>query len=104
MWTVDEAWRDDVRALMKRKGISQADIARAAGVKPSAITNLFKPETKQSRIVPAVHRVLGLPPPNTTAVSERDEVRQRLDKIWRELTPAQRELLLELGASMKRSR
>lgn len=104
MWAVDDAWRDDIRALMKRKGISQADLARAASVMPSAITLIFKPETMQSRLVPAIHKVLGLPPPTTTVVLERDEARVRLEKIWRELTPEQRELLLSLGAQMHRGR
>lgn len=104
MWTVDESWKRDVRALMERKGISQADLARAAGVMPSAITLLFKAETIQSRLVPAIHKALGLPAPTITAVSERDEARARLDKIWRELTTEQRELLLSLGAQMQRGR
>ena len=102
MWTVDKEWKDDVRALMKRKGISQADLARTLKVSPGSLTLLFKPDTKQSRLVPAIHRALGLTTPVTTRVDERDELRQRLKRIWRDLTPEQREILLTVGAQMKR--
>ena len=66
MWTVDKAWKDDVRALMKRNEISQADLARTLGVSPASLTFLFKPDTKQSRLVPAIHKALGLPTPAIT--------------------------------------
>jgi hypothetical protein len=106
MWTVDKAWdkawKDDVRAWMKRQSISQADLARTLKVSPGSLTLLFKPDTKQSRLVPAIHRALGLTTPTTTRVDERDELRQRLEVIWRDLTQEQREILLSVGAQMRR--
>ncbi len=102
MWTVDKAWKDDIRAVMKRQGISQADLARTLKVSPGSLTLLFKPETKQSRLVPAIHRALGLSTPTTTRVDESDELRRRFDDVWRDLTPAQRELLLSVAAEMMR--
>lgn len=44
--------------------ISRADLARRLKVSKSAITTLFSPETKQSRLVPAVHRILKSPLPS----------------------------------------
>jgi len=102
MWTVDKAWKDDVRALMKRRGISQAELARTLKVSPGSLTLLFKPETKQSRLVPAIHRALGLTTPTTTRVDEHDQLWQRLEAIWRDLTPEQREILVSVGAQMIR--
>jgi transcriptional regulator with XRE-family HTH domain len=102
MWTVDKAWKDDIRAVMERQGISQADLARTLKVSPGSLTLLFKPETKQSRLVPAIHRALGLSTPTTTRVDERDELRRRFDDLWRDLTPVQRELLLSVAAQMIR--
>lgn len=102
MWTVDKAWKDDVRALMKRRGISQADLARTLAVSPGSLTFLFKPETRQSRLVPAIHKAFGLPTPTITRVDEGDELLGRFEKIWRDLTPEQRELLLAVGAQMRR--
>lgn len=87
---------------MVEQGISQADLARKIGCRPSALTALFKPETQQSRLVPKIHRVLGWPPPQKASAGKRDEARQRLERIWQELTPEQRELLLGIGAQMKR--
>lgn len=87
---------------MEKHGVTQADLARQLNVSPGSLTGLFKAETKQSRLVPAIHRALGLAPPPPTRVIERDEARQRLDRIWRELTPEQREILLSVGAQMKR--
>jgi hypothetical protein len=102
MWAVDKAWKDDIRAVMKRLGISQADLARTLKVSPGSLTLLFKPDTRQSRLVPAIHRALGLSTPTTTRVDERDELRRRLDDVWRDLTPAQREILLSVAAEMVR--
>jgi transcriptional regulator with XRE-family HTH domain len=87
---------------MLRRGISQADLARTLGVSPGSLTLLFKPETKQSRLVPAIHKALGLTTPTTTRVDERDDLRQRLERIWRDLTPEQREILVSVAAQMKR--
>lgn len=102
MWTVDKAWKDDIRAVMERQGVSQADLARTLKVSPGSLTLLFKPETKQSRLVPAIHRALDLALPTTTRVDERDELRHRLDDIWRDLTPAQREILVSVAGQMIR--
>lgn len=102
MWTVDKAWKDDIRAVMKRQGMSQADLARTLKVSPGSLTLLFKPETKQSRLVPAIHRALGLSTPTTTRVDERDELRRQFDDVWRDLTPVQREILLSVAAQMIR--
>lgn len=107
MFPVDKAWQDDIRALLKRRGISQAELARRIGASPGSITLLFKPDTDQSRLVPAIHRCLELtPPPDNTAVAERSEQteqRREWDKILRELTKEQRELLLGIGRQMRRS-
>jgi AAA15 family ATPase/GTPase len=50
-----------------------------------SLTFLFKPETKQSRLVPAIHKALGLPTPTTTRVDEGDELHERLERIWPDL-------------------
>lgn len=99
---VDKDWKRDIRARMERQGISQADLARSVGCKSSALTVLFGPETKQSRLVPAIHRALGLSAPVSTSALERDEARSRLERVWHELTPSQREILLSVAEEMRR--
>lgn len=103
---IDKTWKDETQLRMKKQGILPADLARKIACKPSAISYLFGPICQQSRLVPKVHHVLGLPPPPAAQAREpdveRDEARRRLDRIWKELTPEQRELLLGIGAQMKR--
>lgn len=89
---------------MERRGISQAELARQIGAAPASVTLLFKTETVQSGFVPAIHRALGLQEPVSTLISERDDARRRLDRIWRELGEAERELLLDIATRFRRPR
>jgi hypothetical protein len=103
LWTVDDSWKRDVTARMKEKGISRADLAReirALGVSctPSAITILFRKETKQSRLVPYVHKVLGMVETTAPVMAiTKDDAFRRLQRVWRDLTEAQREHLVATG-------
>lgn len=96
-WTVDETWKDDVRAALRSKGISRADLARQIGVSPSAITVLFRPETKQTRLKPAIHRVLGFVEPESAPAIQRDELWSRLKSVWSQLSDTEREHLIATG-------
>lgn len=98
LWTVDDDWKRDVLAAMVSKGISRADLARRIGVAPAAMTVLFRPTTKQSRLVPAIHRELGMVE-TTSAVSaiERDDAFKRLQRIWKALSEKEREHLISTG-------
>lgn len=102
-FTVDAVWKSDIRALMEKRGISQAELARRIGASPGSIVLLFKNTTVQSRLVPAIHKALGLDAPTTTTISDRDDARRRLDRIWRDLTNEERELLIAVGARLHRA-
>jgi hypothetical protein len=91
MWPVDETWKASVRADMQRAGISQAEMARKIGCKQSALTVLFRAETKQSRLVPLIHRELGRPAPSTVAA--HDEVLRRINRQWPSLSKEARALI-----------
>lgn len=101
-FAVDTVWQADIRALLEKRGISQAELARRIGASPGSIVLLFKPSTVQSRLVPAIHKVLGLDAPTTTTISERDDAKRRLDRIWRDLSTEERELLIAVGARLHR--
>lgn len=60
---IDSEWKDGIRKAIDRADISQAELARRIGASPGSIVLLFKEETMQSRLVPAIHQVLGLDPP-----------------------------------------
>lgn len=61
--TVDDGWRDDVRAELERRGWKQEDLAKQIPCSPATVTNLLKPESeggsKQSRYVRRIHQVFG---------------------------------------------
>lgn len=103
MWPVDESWKSDIQARMTETGISRADLSRLVqeqGVTctPSAITILFRKETKQSRLVPYIHKALELANTTTPTVAiTKDDAFRRLQKIWRDLTSEQREHLAATG-------
>jgi predicted transcriptional regulator len=99
-WTVDDSWKRDVKTAMKKAGISQADLAAKIGVTPSAITVLFRPETKQTRLKPAIHKVLGMLPPTSGAAITRDDAMNRLLRVWPTLSEEQRELVLATSEAL----
>ncbi len=55
---------------MARSGISQAELARRIGAVPGSIILMLQPAATQSRLVPAIHKALGLTPPSTTSATE----------------------------------
>lgn len=100
-YQVDAAWKAGIRNLMEKRKISQAELARRIGASPGSIVLLFKPETVQSGLVPAIHRVFQLDPPEGTIISERDDPKRRLDRIWNDLSDEKRQLLLQVAAGLR---
>jgi hypothetical protein len=101
-YQVDDAWKAAILALMEKAGINQAELARRIRCSPGALTLLFKPYTIQSGLVPRIHDVLGLePPPRSTVISELDDAKRRLDRIWAELSDKERQLLLSVASQFR---
>lgn len=90
-YPVDEAWKRGVQADMKRAGISSAEMARRIKCSPGALTVLWRPRTRVSRLVPAIHRELGRPAPTT--VTSHDEILRRINARWASLTEEQRAIV-----------
>jgi hypothetical protein len=67
-YPIDDAWRAEIRKIMKERGLSQAGLAALIGASPPAIVLLFKPDTAVSTLVPAIHDAFGLIPPGATQV------------------------------------
>ncbi len=61
----DQPWLDHVRAWVRANGRgSQAKLADAAGIEPGTLSQLLNgPPGRSSVAVPAINRVVGLPPP-----------------------------------------
>lgn len=90
-WPVDDEWKRETKSDMRKAGITPAELARRIGCTESALTVLFRPETKQSRLVPKIHRELGRPPPST--ITATDEILRRINSRWPSLTRDQRVLV-----------
>lgn len=101
-WPVDEAWKQGVRADMRKAGIGPSELARRIGCSPSALTVLWRPGTKESRLVPLIHRELGKPAPST--VTSQDEILRRINSRWSSLTKEQRALVDGLVEQLVSSR
>lgn len=103
MWLASPDWKRDVLAAMEAQGISRAELSRRVKVSDAAITILFKPTTRQSRLVPAVNRVLGLTAPKQNS-GEIDELRAELDTHWQEIDDEARSTLLHMARQLARNR
>lgn len=57
--TVDDSWKSDVRAEMKKRGWTQRDLAEKIPVSPASITNMFKPGPRQIRFKRRIEELCG---------------------------------------------
>jgi SpoVK/Ycf46/Vps4 family AAA+-type ATPase len=103
MWVASSTWKREVQEAMVEKGISRAALSRMVHVSDAAITILFKASTKQSRLVPAINRALGLTPP-TQSSGEHDEMLAELHAVWDDLDLDARKAILVMAGVARRSR
>lgn len=102
--SVDSAWKTQIKDLLEKKKISQAELARRIKASPGSIVLLFKPETVQSRLVPAIHHALGLDPPvDGATITQRDDAKRRLDRIWNDLDEEDRNALLAIAERVRKT-
>jgi ribosome-binding protein aMBF1 (putative translation factor) len=57
--TVEEWWKDDLRAAMKKLGWDQKDLAAKIPVSPASITNMFKPGARSIRFKDRIEVLVG---------------------------------------------
>lgn len=62
-YAIDAEWRARVEARLVEMSISRAELARRAKCSRASITELLDKDSKQSTLVPDVHRALEWPPP-----------------------------------------
>ncbi len=102
MWLATLEWKLQVTAAMKAAEVTRAELARRIGVSDAAITQLFRPTTKQSRLVPEINRVLGITPPTQSTGDTDGELAELID-IWRDLGPEERKVLWGTARVLRRS-
>jgi hypothetical protein len=66
---------------MKQLGMSQADLAAIVGCSQPAITALLRRGAKQSALVPAISKAVGLKKPADPSVDTIDPVRAELTEL-----------------------
>jgi len=101
-WPVDEAWKRGVQEDMRKAGISPAEMARRIPCTPGALSKLWLPQTRVSRLVPMIHRELGRPAPAMAITA--DEILRRINARWPSLSKEQRTLVDQLVDQLIASR
>ena len=89
---IDDKWKSGVIAEMETRGVSNADLARVLKVSRSVITEMFKPVTGQSTLVPGIHAFFGWPPPRIVIPSKDSD---ELAYLFANLSDAKAAALLE---------
>jgi predicted transcriptional regulator len=77
---------------------SQRDLAKAVGCSQPAIAWVFRPTSKQSALVPKIHKALGLTRPTPPATGAVDPLRAELDEM---LESASDDVLRHIVATVK---
>jgi transcriptional regulator with XRE-family HTH domain len=79
-------WQQTVREEMRAQNISQTDLAKTIGCSQAAIASLLRDGAKQSALVPAINKALGLKRPADPSVEVTDPERAELAAILDELS------------------
>lgn len=66
---------------MKQKGMTQQDLAKIVGCTQPAITALLRPGAKQSALVPAVSKAVGIRKPADPGIDSVDPERAELAEL-----------------------
>jgi transcriptional regulator with XRE-family HTH domain len=85
-YPITRQWQEAIRARMAELDWSQYDLAKAVGCSQPAIAWLMRPQTKQSALVPKIHKALGLTKPVPPATGSVDPARAELDDMLEQLT------------------
>lgn len=94
-YPVTEKWKDAVHERMRELGIRQADLARALDCTNSSLHALFQPNTKQSKLVPLIHKALKWPAPQP--INTSPDAMEILDLLGKMDDEFKRQLLEQAG-------
>lgn len=62
-YPVKPAWQEDVKARLRKLGMTEKDLATKIGCAQSTMHQMLNQPGKQSALVPAIHFALGWDPP-----------------------------------------
>lgn len=72
-YPIDNEWRQRVEAAIDSMRISHAEFARQAKISKASLSEALSSSSKQSTLVPAIHKALGWPPPRPLLLSQDAE-------------------------------
>lgn len=103
---VTDRWLEDVQRAMaaQQPPMTPAELSRRVGVSTAAMSDLLTGKRKQTRIMPAIHRVLGMVEPETDRGVTRDAAVRRFLRAWADLSEEDRESVLQLAERLARPR
>lgn len=93
-WPTPPQWKQRVLRRLEEIGMTKADLARAIKTTTANMSILLEGPTKSSELVPAIHRALRWPPPQTYWHDERDLLKAEIDAHWDNLTDDERKLII----------
>lgn len=98
---IDADWRRRVREAIAADYKSEAAFAKAAKISKSSLSEALNPESKQSTLVPAIHKQLGWEKPRPLLMSHDDE---EIMKILGRMDPRDKAALLERALTLEEQR
>lgn len=105
-WPITEEWRALARDALQREGLNQSVIAARLGISQSTVQRIFHGPSATSEHVPAIARMLGVPPPLVASPESAVVDANAWCEAWRgafdSLSPAQRQILLTLSEELQR--
>ena len=85
-YPVRAKWQDEVRVRLKAKGMTQLDLAKIVGCTQPAIAAVLREGAKQSALVPAISKALGMRKPADPSIENVDPVRAELAELLEEMS------------------
>jgi transcriptional regulator with XRE-family HTH domain len=103
-WKITQEWLEWARARMDELGLDQTALAEVVGVSKMTISDIFRGASSHTRLMPQINRALGgTPPTQITTITVVDEMRQRIDEAWPDLTDSDRELIVQMAIALRRT-
>lgn len=109
LFSVDETWKERVRAELERRGWDQADLADQIPCSQATVTNLLKPAkdggSKQSRYARRILQIFGWPDTTGPVIAVvPDDALRRIQRKWPQLSEDERNLVSAMVESLTAKR
>lgn len=94
-YPVTADWCEAVKTEVKRRKWTLKELAKRVGCSGATMTNTLNGKSKQSDLVPAIHKHLGWPSPPLPVSVLRDTFRSEVEEILAKLPAGSHPLVIE---------